>query len=81
MILFGLHDLTLKSIVLLLGDLTVGKLLISLLCGSLQRCQLFLGGFNGILEHLLLLDDQFCIGGVQLQEFVDILQSGLRPLD
>ena len=34
-----------------------------------------------ILKHLLLLDDQFCIGGVQFQEFVDILQSGLRPLD
>ena len=31
-------------------------------------------------QHLLLLDDQFSIRGVQLQEFVDILQSGLRPL-
>ena len=80
-ILFGLHDLTLEGIVLLLGDLTVGKLLIGLLCGSFQSCQLFLSCFNGILEHLLLLDNQFCIGGVQFQEFVDILQSGLRPLD
>ena len=66
---------------MLLGDLTIGKLLIRLLCRSLQSCQLFLGSFNGILKHLLLLDNQFCIGGVQFQEFVDILQSGLRPLD
>ena len=80
-ILLCFNDLTLKRIVLLLGDLTVGKLLIGLLCGSLQSCQFFLGSFNGILQHLLLLDDQFCIGGIQFQEFVDILQSGLRPLD
>ena len=39
------------------------------------------GCLNSILQHFLLLDDQFCIGGVQFQEFVDILQSGLRPLD
>ena len=39
------------------------------------------GCLNSILQHFLLLDDQFCIGGVQFQEFVDILQSGLHPLD
>ena len=60
------HDLALECIVLLLRDLAICQLFIGLLCRRLEGRQLLLGGFDGFLQHPLLLGNGFRVGGVEL---------------
>ena len=65
--LLGFDDLPLEGIILVLPQVAAFQLCFGLLLGQLQRIQFFLGGADCILEQLLLLGEQFRIGGVQLQ--------------
>ena len=80
-LLLCLLNLPLERVILLLGNFTLLKLLICLLRRRLQRGQLFLRILDGLREKLLLLPDQFRIGGIKLQQLFDILQLCLGALD
>ena len=80
-LLLGFDDFPLEGIILVLPQVAAFQLCFGLLLGQLQRIQFFLGGADGILEQLLLLGEQFRIGGVQLQQLGYILQTGLGGLD
>ena len=73
--------LALERIVLLLGDFPFLQLFVCLLRRCFQCSQLFLCILDGLSEKLLLLSDQFCIGGIKLQQFFDIFQLCLGALD
>lgn len=70
-----------SHMILVLPKVAAFQLCFGLLLGQLQRIQLFLGGADGILQQLLLLGQQFRIGGVQLQQLGNILQTGLGRFD
>ena len=79
--LLCLRNLPLQSIVLILRDCAVLERLVCLLGGFLQCIQLLLGGIDLLLECLIFLGQKLRIAGVHLQEFVDVLQFGLRVFD
>ena len=74
-------DFTLKSVILLLRDVTVCKCRICLFCGSFEGVRLLLGGSDRICKQLVLLGEQFGVGRVKLQQFLHILELRLRVLD
>lgn len=80
-LLLGFDDFPLEGIILVLPKVAAFQLCFGLLLGQLQRIQLFLGGADGILQQLLLLGQQFRIGGIQLQQLGHILQTGLGRFD
>ena len=80
-LLLSFDDLPLEGIVFVLPQVAAFQLCFGLLLGQLQRIQFFLGGADGVLEQLLLLGQQFRIGGVQPQQLGYILQTGLGGLD
>ena len=79
--LLGFDDLPLEGIILVLPKVAAFQLCFGLFLGQLQRIQLLLCGADGILQQLLLLGEQFRIGGVQLQQLGYILQTGLGRSD
>ena len=79
--LLGFDNLPLEGIILVLPKVAAFQLCFGLFLGQLQRIQLFLGGADGVLQQLLLLGQQFRIGGVQLQQLGHILQTGLGCFD
>ena len=57
------------------------EVFVCLLRCCFQCSQFFLGILNGLSEKLLLLPDQFRIGGIKLQQLFDVLQLCLGALD
>ena len=80
-LLLRLLDLALERIILLLGDLPFLQLFVCLLRRRFQCGQFLLGILDSLGEKLLLLPDQFRIGGIKLQQLFDILQLCLGALD
>ena len=80
-LLLCFDDLSLERVILLLGDLAFRQRLIGLLCGGLQRLQLFLRLFDGVRQELMLLGKELRIAGIQFEQLLDILELGLGVFD
>ena len=79
--LLRLLNLPLQGIILLLGDLTLLKLLVCLLCRRFQSGEFFLGLLDGVCQQLLFLPYQLSVGGIKLQEFLHVLELCLGIFD
>ena len=77
----GRRDLALQTLILFPADLALGKLLLHLLFGGAQRFQFVAGCLDLLAQKPLLLRQQFGVGGVELQQALDVLQLALCVAD
>ena len=80
-LLLRLDDLTLESIIFVLTEIAVFELLFGLFLRGFQRIQFLFRRADGFLQCALFLRQQFCVGGVKLEETVYILQLALGVFD